>query len=125
MTEGESVFVCMLVSGNKVHVYNVLEFLVKTKEIHPSKMACSLLSCGLHYCCSQTQRINCKQDCKQIYVLWPLYDMENLFPASLGLWYKTGSRVKIEKNFLPVLRVAKKKSKYHECIQYAVQFNER
>lgn len=50
--------------------------------------------------------------------------MENLFPGSVVLWYKTGSWVKIEKNFLPVLRVAKKRSKYHECVQYAVQFNE-
>lgn len=34
--------------------------------------------------------------------------MENLFAASAVLWYKTGSWVKIENNFLPVLRVAKK-----------------
>lgn len=33
--------------------------------------------------------------------------MGNLFPVSVVLWYKTGSWVKIEKNILPVLRVAK------------------
>lgn len=42
VTERESVFVCMLVSGNEIKVYNMLEFLVKSKEIHTSKMACLL-----------------------------------------------------------------------------------
>lgn len=60
VTERESVFVCMLVSGNEIKVYNMLEFLVKSKEIHTSKMACLLWSFGLHYCYSQAQRINCK-----------------------------------------------------------------
>lgn len=45
MTEKESVFVCMLVSENKIQVYDMLEFLVKSKEIHTSKMAHLLVAC--------------------------------------------------------------------------------
>lgn len=41
-----------------IQVYNMLEFLVKSKEIHTSKVACLLLCCGLCYCYSQVQRSN-------------------------------------------------------------------